>query len=138
MKAAWKSAEEEFVASFDRYGKEAYVCRLTDTAAAKATSGKGAFVQAQPSDYIVVLQGQMFYAEVKSSNHEVSFPHSNIRKGQMAAARKTVAAKGTYLFFLKNLVTNQWYCVPASVIIADNKVKKSTRWADIEQYKWDA
>lgn len=132
---AWKKTEKEFESAFARKGKGAFVHRLTDTAAAKATSGKKAFVKAQPSDYIVTDEGHTFYAEVKSSHDTTSFPHSNIQQFQMASARRITKAGGNYVFFLKNLLTGQWYCVPAEVIIASEK--KSTRWADIENYRWD-
>jgi penicillin-binding protein-related factor A (putative recombinase) len=131
----WKAAEKEFESAFDRKGKGAFVHRLTDTAAAKATGGKRAFVGKQPSDYIVVDNGNTYFAEVKSSQDEVSFPHSNIQAYQMASARRTVKAGGTYVFFIKNLRTGHWYCVPAEVIIGSEK--KSTRWADIEIYRWN-
>lgn len=130
----WKAAEKEFESAFTLKGKGAFLHRLTDTAAAKATSGKKAFVAKQPSDYLVVDNGHTYFAEVKSSHDEVSFPHSNIQPYQMASARRIVKAGGTYVFFIKNLLTGQWYCVPAEVIVASEK--KSTRWADIESYRW--
>lgn len=135
MVAEWKSAEKEFESVLASKGKGAFVHRLTDTAAAKATSGKKAFVAKQPSDYLVVDNGFTYFAEVKSSHDEVSFPHSNIQQFQMASARRVVKAGGNYVFFIKNLHTGQWYCVPAEVIIGADK--KSTRWADIETYRWD-
>lgn len=135
MKKIWKDTEAEFEEAFTSAGKSAFVHRLTDTAAAKATGGKRAFVKAQPSDYLVTHNGLTFFAEVKSSHDEISFPHSNIQKYQMASARRVTKAGGVYIFFLKNLNTGYWYCVPAEVIIASEK--KSTRWADIETYRWD-
>lgn len=131
---SWKSVEKEFEGVFALKGKDAFVHRLSDTAAAKATSGKKAFVKAQPSDYFVVDKGHTFFAEVKSSQDLISFPHSNIQPYQMASARRITKAGGDYVFFLKNLNTGQWYCLPAEVIITSEK--KSTRWADIETYHW--
>ena len=131
----WKQVEKEFEAIFTAKGKKAFVHRVTDTAAAKATSGKKAFVKAQPSDYIVTDNGLTYFAEVKSSEHVTSFPHSNIQKFQLASARRITTAGGVYIFFLKNLNTGTWYCVPAEVIIASEKA--STRWEDIEPYRWN-
>jgi len=130
----WKSVEDEFKGIFAAKGKGAFVHRFTDTAAAKATSGKRAFVAKQPSDYLVVDNGNTYFAEVKSCREEISFPHSNIQQFQLASARRVTKAGGTYVFFIKNLLTGQWYCVPAEVIIESDK--KSTRWADIEPYRW--
>lgn len=134
MVSAWKSCEHEFESVFAAKGKGAFVHRLSDTAAAKATSGKKAFVAKQPSDYVVTDNGFTYYAEVKSSHDEVSFPHSNIQQYQLASARRITKAGGTYVFFIKNLLTGQWYCIPAEIIIAADK--KSTRWSDIDSYKW--
>ena len=132
----WKQAEKDFEGFFAQYGKGAAVFRLTDTAAAKATGGKGAFVAAQPSDYICVVDGQWFFAEVKSTTDRTSFHFSNIRKGQIAASRRTVAAGGTYLFFVKSEELEQWYCIPASVIHTTLRAKKSMTWNELEPYKY--
>lgn len=131
----WKQAEIDFKESFDRYGKDAYVHRFTDTATAKATSGAGAFVAAQPSDFLVTLSGSSFYAEVKSTIDPTTFHYSNVRKGQWAAARMITRAGGLYFFFLKSEHLGQWYCVPAAVLI--NHTKKSIEWTELEPYKHD-
>lgn len=131
----WKQAEKDFVDYFASYGKDACVIRLTDTAAAKATSGKNAFIQAQPSDFLLTLQGVTHFAEVKSTKNETSFPFSNIKKGQWAASKRVVAAGGSYLFFIKNLNTDTWYLVPAQVLHAQ-KPKKSIRWTQLGNFKW--
>lgn len=130
----WKTAEADFSRHFDKYGKGAFVHRLSDTAAAKATSGKRAFVVAQPSDFIVTADGHTFYAEVKSSQDETTFHFDNIRKAQLAASRRVIKANGVYLFFLKSEHLNQWFCVPAHVVHEIMLVKKSARWAELESY----
>ena len=63
----WKQAEKDFESFMNARGKKAYVHRLTDTAQAKATGGKKAFVVNQPSDYLGVLDGNTFFGEVKTS-----------------------------------------------------------------------
>lgn len=131
----WKKVEQEFVDFFDQYGKDACVIRLSDTAQAKATSGKGAFIQAQPSDFLLTLKGVTHYAEVKSTQNVNSFPFSNIKKGQWAASKKVVGAGGSYFFFIKNLNTDTWYIVPAKVLHAQ-RPKKSIKWNQIKDYEW--
>ena len=131
----WKKAEKDFEASFAQYGKEAAVFRLTDTAMAKANGG--GFVAAQPADYIVVLKGQWFFAEVKSTKDPKAFHFNNIRKGQIAASRRTVAAGGTYLFFVKSEELNQWFCIPAHVVHTTLRQKKSMTWNELEPYQYD-
>lgn len=133
----WKQAEKDFEGSFAHLGKGAAVFRLTDTAAAKATGGKGAFVAAQPADYICVVNGQWFFAEVKSTTDVGHFHFSNIRKGQIAASRRTVAAGGLYFFFVKSEELDQWFCLPAQVVHTTLREKKSMTWKQLEQYKYD-
>lgn len=125
----WKKAEKDFEAAFKALGKRAFVHRLTDTAAAKATSGKHAFVVAQPSDYLVVVEGRLFFAEVKSSSSATSFAHSGIRPSQLASARRVVAAGGEYFFFIKSEVLNKWFQVPAQRIFGSEI--KSTPWTSL-------
>ena len=135
-KSSWKSAEDEFVESFEKMGKSAFVHRLSDTAAAKAIAGKRAFTVAQPSDFIVTIPGSTFYAEVKSTKDPDAFHFSNIRKAQMAASRRVVKAGGTYLFFIKAILEMQWFCVPAEVVHATEKDKKHLTWQELEPYKY--
>tara|TARA_R110002072_G_scaffold26966_17_gene88471 strand:+ start:2652 stop:3086 length:435 start_codon:yes stop_codon:yes gene_type:complete len=132
----WKQAEKDFESFMNARGKKAYVHRLTDTAQAKATGGKKAFVVNQPSDYLGVLDGNTFFGEVKSSANPTSFPYSNIKKTQLAHARRIIAAGGSYLFFIKSFVLDKWYIVPAQVVI-NNKTSKSSKWTALAQYEWD-
>lgn len=131
----WKQTEVDFVNFFTPYGKDACVVRLTDTAAAKATSGKHAFVQAQPSDFLLTLKGVTHYAEVKSTKDPTSFRFANIKKGQWAASKKVSGAGGSYLFFIKHLLTGIWYVVPAQVLHAQRPIK-SIKWTQLENFKW--
>ena len=128
----WKEAERRFVDSFDKLGKRAFVFRFQDTATAKALNGRGAFTTAQPSDFLVVSEGQMFFAEVKSSQDKTSFHFNNIQARQIAAARRVVAAGGNYLFFIMNRVTERWYAVPALVI--HQHPRKHMTWVELEDY----
>jgi len=134
----WKKAEKDFEKSFEPLGKKAAVFRLTDTAAAKAVAGKRAFVAAQPSDYMIVMDGQTFFAEVKSTSDETSFHFSNIQKRQIAASRRIVAAGGGYFFFIKSLARDQWFCVPAVVIHRTLKAGiKHLKWDQIQEYAYE-
>lgn len=132
----WKQAEKDFESFIKALGKKAYVHRLTDTAAAKATGGKKAFVVAQPSDYVGVMQDLTFFGEVKSSIDKVSFPYSNIKKNQLAQARRIIMAGGSYLFFIKSYALDKWYIVPAQVVI-NNQTTKSSKWTDLAAYEWN-
>jgi penicillin-binding protein-related factor A (putative recombinase) len=132
----WKQAEKDFEAFFSDKGKGAAVFRLTDTAAAKATGGKSAFVAAQPADYICTVEGQMFFAEVKSTQDANVFKFGNIQKGQIAASRRQIAAGGHYFFFVKAEQYDQWYCIPAVIVHTTLRQKKSMTWSELEAYKY--
>lgn len=132
---AWKQAENDFKAAFDLLGKKAVVVRFADTAEAKVLNGKKAYARSQPSDFLVVAWGETFFAEVKSSEEKVSFPHSNIRPHQWARSKQIVAAGGTYFFFVKREETAQWFKIPAHFL--HDAEKKSTRWADVKGFEWN-
>lgn len=133
MSIVWKDAESEFESFFAPFGKRAHVQRLTDTAFVRGTTGRAAsFKDAQPSDYIITLEGTTFYAEVKSTQSEPSFPFSLIKKSQWAAARMVTAAGGHYRFYIRRESTKRWYVVPAVVFITHTA--KSIRWHEIEGY----
>ena len=134
----WKKAEQDFVNHFKAMGKRASCHRLVDTAMAKALGGKNAFMPEQPSDYIIVLDSQTFFAEVKHTVDEDRFHFSNIRKGQMVASRKIVKAGGLYFLFIKSAHLNQWFCVPAHVVhMAKEERRGSLTWTEMEPYKYD-
>lgn len=133
---AWQIAEDEFQKFWDQFGKRAYVFAFHDTREAMgATGSRRVFTTQHPSDFLVVHEGNMFYAEVKSCSNTTSFPLSAIQPGQMAAAKQVQAAGGIYLFFIKNEVTQKWYKVPAGVFVAiSNLGTKSIRWEDLKEF----
>lgn len=92
-------------------------------------------IAAQPSDYVVTLNGEVFFAEVKSTSDELTFHFSNIRRGQWNASRRITRAGGKYLFFIKSLHWDQWYCVPAQVLHANPT--KSMRWTQLKDYTYE-
>jgi penicillin-binding protein-related factor A (putative recombinase) len=132
---SWKKAENDFKAAFSRLGKEAVVIRFSDAAEAKVLNGRRAKARAQASDFLVVVRGETFFAEVKSCEEKVSFPHSNIQPHQLTRSRQILLAGGRYYFFIKAEQFDVWYRVPASIV--HNAERKSTRWTDIEGYSWD-
>lgn len=115
----------------DKYKKSVYIERLPDTKSVKGMTGTG-FVMKRPSDYIVTLNGEMFYAEVKSVTDEPSFSFSNLRPAQRNAMARQWAAGGLYKIFIHNLLTDTWYELNAGeVFCAEATGKKSIKWKDI-------
>lgn len=134
MKHVWKDAEDEFVSFFTPFGKRAAIERLTDTAYVRGNTGlKKTIKDAQPADFVVVWDGTMFYAEVKSTENEPSFSFAMISKNQWRAARKAIAAGGQYYFFIRRETTGEWYVVPAIVFI--DHAAKSMKWAEIDHHR---
>jgi len=118
-------------------GKTVFVYSLVDTKQIKGAMGPKGFAKAGPSDYIVTENGNMYYAEVKSSNNATSFSFSNFTPSQNAAMVRQCAAKGQYWIFIHNLITDVWYRVPASEILMVKLTKKSSiKWSEMEEYKW--
>lgn len=132
-KPLWDLAEKEFEGFFPSLG--AYVYAFEDTREAQRTGGsRRIFTKARPSDYLVTHEGLTFFAEVKYTDNETSFPLGNIAKEQWSAAMQSTLAGGLYFFFIKSGVMKRWYKVPASVMLETFKVKKSLKWSELESY----
>ena len=110
-----KPSEEIFDTHFLRLGKRAYVHKFTDasevTGMNRGRVGSGFVnVKAQPADRLVVLDGQMFFAEVKSSTalHD-RFDFKLLKKGQNAAGAQAIAAGGAYWIYYHHIATGEWF-----------------------------
>lgn len=118
-----KPSERIFDQHFARWGKRAYVHAFTDASEAtgmnKGRVGKGGFVniKAQPADRLVVLDGVMFLAEVKSSTatHD-RFDFKLLKPGQKSAANQTVAAGGGYWVYYHHMSTDEWFRFPYALV----------------------
>jgi penicillin-binding protein-related factor A (putative recombinase) len=133
----WIDAEAEFISWFQT--KSTYCFQFHDARQAKGAGGSNRiFTTSHPADFVVVDNGSMFYAEVKSSQEPISFPFSNVKKSQWNAAIRTTAAKGFYYFFLKSEYLNQWFRIPAVIMIGlyEDGVK-SVRWEHLLPFKYE-
>ena len=127
------TSEDIFDAHWTLKGKAAANYSFTDTRKLRGAGGKG-FANARPSDRIVTFNGEMFFAEVKSTQNKTSFPYSNIEPSQMGWARRITAAGGLYFFFIHALVPNQWFRVPAEYVLTSDK--RSANFKEIAHYEW--
>lgn len=124
------------------FKKQIFIHRFQDTgdatAKARGRSKHAArkkevvYVDSQPSDFLVTLNGVTAYVEVKDCNNKTSFPFGNITHSQMIAAKRQVAAKGRYYFVIHHI--GVWFCVPAEVILGVTD-RKSIRWVDLQDYR---
>ena len=132
-----KSSEKEFEARLSSLGKRAYFYRVKDAAAIRGLTGKIGHADATPADYIVVVDGDTHFAEVKSTINETSFPFSMLKKGQNSHGMRILAARGKYNVYIHHLPTEKWFRVPLSVINAVRDIgKASLKWNDLERYRW--
>lgn len=135
-----KWAEEWFEAHWKSFGKTTYLYRFQDHY--EVNFGQGVRtakrrVAPQPSDYLLTHGGTTAFCEVKSSWEKTSFPFGDVQPSQWKAARQQVAAAGEYWFYLLRMHTEQWYRVPAHVMLEVREAgTKSIKWSLLEGYEW--
>jgi len=132
-----KGSEHIFESVLRSFGKRAYFCRLVDAAEVYGRVGKTGNLRPQPSDYIIVIDGQTSFAEVKSTHDNNAFRFSLLRTKQSAAAEQIVKAGGSYFIFLHRVPTNEWYCIPYERIMEVKSAgKASISWSDLREDTW--
>jgi penicillin-binding protein-related factor A (putative recombinase) len=130
-----KPTEQAFEDLFKPAGKRAFLHRLTDASDVFGLTDKAANQAAQPSDYVVVHDGETFFAEVKSTQNATSFPFSLLKSGQSAAGLQIEGAGGHYLVFVRALALpgQPWFRVHYSTIrAAKADGKGSLKWKDMQ------
>lgn len=132
-----KPSEDEWQQILRRFGKRVFIHRNTDAADVRGRSSSQvkATVPSQPSDFVVVIDGDCHFAEVKSTIDQRSFKRSSIRTTQLAAARMILAAGGSYIVYVHRLATGDWYKIPIAAILADSRA--TFKWAELQPYKWE-
>ncbi|GJE78124.1 Holliday junction resolvase RecU [Methylorubrum suomiense] len=137
MRNTGKPTEALFEASITALGKDGYFYRIKDAAAIKGLTGRVGHVDATPSDYICAVLGKMFFAEVKSTQHETLFEFKLLKVGQNAHGARITAAGGQYLVFVHRLATGDWYILPMNVIrdYETNNSRKSMAWTEMEWFE---
>lgn len=133
-KQEWEIAQDEFEAAFNK-GKFSYCHRFPDSL--DATRGnynnpRSRFVKLppQPSDFIVVWNGIIFFAEVKSTKSTTGIS-SSLFKNQAAQKLKILNAGGIYYFFVKRISTGQWYRLPG------NYPNLNAKWSELDKFLFD-
>lgn len=100
--------------AFERLIKADVLYRLPDQKALTGLNGGrrvGDFPK--PSDYLVTKTGVTWYAEVKSTQSETSFPFCDIRPAQKVMALKQAAAGAPYTFYIFSYGLGQWFLLSA-------------------------
>ena len=135
-----KASEAIFEGRWDALGKTAWLERRIDAAHVRGLNrGQQIAFPMQPSDYILTHKGVTHYCEVKSSGNKTSFPLGQIEKGQWAAMTRVTAAGGSYLVFIHNTATDEWFKVPGSAILDHKKDSSSIPWDELRLlHRWFA
>lgn len=80
-----------------------------------------------PADYIVGRDGELFYAEVKSTTDPSRFKYTNIQPGQRQAASISAKIGTPYWFFIHNLSKDEWFTLSGKEFYDDIKAGKKSR-----------
>ncbi len=132
-----KPSEQKWEDHFTGLGKVAYYYRVVDAAEVRGRTGKIGFIRPAPSDYVLVHQGRMSFAEVKSTQEKTSFPFSLLRTVQSGIAKMVIAAGGIYEVYVHNLITDTWYKIPYEVIQSTkDSGKASIPWSNLQDFKY--
>ena len=132
-----KLSEAIFNAHWASYGKRAFCRRVTDSAEIQGRNPhikQRITVPKQPSDYLVTVNGTMFYAEVKSTQKGTGFKKSMLTDVQLGSCRQQVAAEGQYIVFFHHLAKDDWYAIPGALIL--EYPEGTIPWAHLQPYKW--
>lgn len=137
MKNTGKPSQQQFEDLLHaKYGKLVFIHRITDAAEVRGmNNNKFARVKKQPSDYLLTINGEMQYAEVKST-HGTRISRSCLESGQYAACKQQLAAKGRYDVFVHALRTGRWYRLPGTLFINSPPTTKSWSFDDLARYEF--
>lgn len=133
-----KPSERLWLDAWALKGKAAWTHRFVDAAEIRGKTGKVAVgASSQPSDFLLVYNGETVFCEVKSTQNVASFPFSLLNTNQSAEARMILAAGGSYKVFVHAMITNRWYCVPYDLITLTRAAGRSSiKWADLDACEW--
>lgn len=126
MKNDGKSAEKLFTDAMEVTGR--WVHRFRDMRDVKGLNrGKNLAMFPCPSDFLIGGKEGLFLAEVKSTHNATSFPYSDIRPAQRAAAAHAVSRGFPYYFFIVNMNDGEWYTISATDFVEDLRAGRKSR-----------
>lgn len=97
--------------------------------------GKAVGSFAQPSDFLVTLNGLLEYAEVKSTTHKTSFSFHCIRPAQSSAALRQAKVHGPYNFYVFSFELSKWFvvsCKQYAKTVAEGRA--SLKFSELEEW----
>lgn len=117
------------------HGTKVYAYRFEDAKETRGLNGgKAVLVSPRPADYVVTINGVMFYAEVKSSTNARNATFK-LRPGQKAAMRRQIAAGGEYRIYFHCIPRDEWYCIPANDLLDRDRMSFTFQWSNFEPFR---
>ena len=135
MKNTGSPSQDQFVADLERkHGKRVHIHRFTDSAEVHGLNkGRRMVVKKQPADFLVTLDGEMFYAEIKSTVKD-RISRDCLETGQYAACLRQIAAGGKYYVFVHFIKHSAWYRLPGHLFTQSPPTVKSWSINDLAEY----
>lgn len=121
------SSQKEFIAKMEAQPKTKVFRNRDMKDMMVLNKGKRVGTFPLPADYTVARQGELFYAEVKSTGSTTSFPYGNIEAGQRSAAIMCAACGAPYFFFIQRMSDRKWFQLSGAEFAADIKAGKKSR-----------
>lgn len=133
-----KPSEKKWLDAHAKLGKRAWTHRFVDASEIVGKTGKVAIAASpQPSDFMLVLDGETSFSEVKSTQNKTSFPFSILQKTQSTQAKMILAAGGSYWIYVHSLVLKKWFKLPYSLVTETKAAGKSSlKWSELTEYEW--
>lgn len=130
----WQKAED-IIYDYFSSKKDSYIIRQKDTHDINAQLRRFGekpliLVKKKESDFIVIDNGDMYFAEVKCTGN-IRGLTSALFSRQEGKRNRILRANGKYNYFVFSEFRDQWYKIPGSVVAE----KKNLRWEDIISYK---
>lgn len=131
IKNTGKPSEKIFLENLD-----GLVFRLRDKAdLVGLNGGKNIAAFGNPSDYIIAMNGTLYFAEVKSTVNTSSFSLSSFTPAQKSAISRLYKRGEGYLYkiYVHNLVTDSWYILNGdqfyTTVVLEKR--KSIKWENM-------
>jgi len=114
-----------------------HVIRLHDASDLHGLNKRRVADFTHPADNILLSQGTMEFAEVKSTINPTSFAYGDIRKAQKAACVAARYCGTAYNFYIHSLHHERWFILPGADVLADIAAgKKSRKWSELTPWEF--
>jgi hypothetical protein len=128
-----KAFEKELISRWESLGKRAWYYRFDDVADLFGLNKTVVLDFPKPADFLMTYNGWTSLIECKATKDAKGFRTSLMRKFQVIAATRMVAAQGNYFVAVKRMLDGAVYFVPAKLILSTSG---TIPWDVLAQYHW--